>query len=101
MSLDYPGGALRDAHISAIVLVSLSAPGGGEGRGEVRDSGAFPREHDNGAATSPSPSPARWVPSLSPACAAERANFRRFRYQPRWANPVGTEPGNDEKWADT
>jgi predicted small lipoprotein YifL len=46
---------------------SLSAPGGGEGWGEV----GAPRE----APTSPSPSPGRRVPSLSPRKRAERPSF--------------------------
>ena len=46
---------------------SLTAPGGGEGRGEV----GAPLE----APTSPSPLPGRRVPSLSPRKRVERASF--------------------------
>ena len=51
--------------------LSLSAPGGGEGRGEV---GAYRLRSSIAALpTSPSPSPGRWVPCLSPRYRAERA----------------------------
>jgi urea transport system permease protein len=51
--------------------LSLSAPGGGEGRGEV---GAYQLRSSIAAPpTSPSPSPGRWVPSLSPRYGPERA----------------------------
>src|ERR1700730_10390940 len=51
-------------------LFSLSAPGGGEDRGEVGE-----LQHNAAApSTSPSPSLWRWVPSLSPRGRAERAN---------------------------
>ena len=53
--------------------LSLSAPGGGEGRGEV---GAYQLRSSIAAPpTSPSPSPGRWVPSLSPRYSAERATW--------------------------
>src|SRR5438552_3576416 len=53
-------------------LFPLSAPGGGEGRGEVGE----PPHSAAAPPTSPSPSPTRWVPSLSPRRRAERANPR-------------------------
>jgi urea transport system permease protein len=53
--------------------LSLSAPGGGEGRGEV---GAYQLRSSIAAPpTSPSPAPGRWVPSLSPRYRAERATW--------------------------
>ena len=50
---------------------SLSAPGGGEGRGEVGE----PRFRASAPPTSPSPLLRQRVPSLSPRKRAERANF--------------------------
>jgi urea transport system permease protein len=51
--------------------LSLYAPEGGEGRGEV---GAYRLRSSIAAPpTSPSPSPGRWVPSLSPRYRADRA----------------------------
>jgi hypothetical protein len=54
------------------LIESSSAPGGGEGRGEVGEPGSVVAAWP----TSPSPSPPRRVPSLSPRKRAERAKLR-------------------------